>query len=423
MLDPNLLRNGLDEVAAKLAHKGFILDKQAYSKLETQRKNLQNLCESLQAERNTLAKQIGKLKAQKQDATEALEASALVAKKTKKAATDLNETQAALTALLSSLPNLPADDVPKGTSEKDNALQRVAGTITPEKDTHDHVTIAASGLSMSKGGDICGSRFAFLFGSVAKLHRVLTQWMLDVHTNNGYLEVNSPVLVKPSALYGTGQLPKFSEDLFATDSEQNLTLIPTAEVSLTNLVAHEIVPSEKLPLRYVAATQCFRKEAGSYGKDTQGMFRVHQFEKVELVHICTAEQSEAEHERLLANACSILDLLELPYRVVELCGGDLGFSAQKTYDIEVWLPSQKSYREISSCSNMGSFQARRMLARTRLGNQKKTDFVHTLNGSGLAVGRTLIAVLEHYQNSDGSISVPRVLQNAMGCKSINPSEF
>lgn len=421
MLDPALLRNQLTAVQASLRHKGYLLDTEAYQNFENQRKHLQSQCERLQATRNQLAKSIGQKKSVQQDASSLLAESERIRNDVKRIETELKTLQQAMHAFLADIPNLPASSAPIGANENDNVVVSTHGSV-PSFDfaIQDHIQLAGAHIDTEKAADLCGSRFAFVSGPICQLHRALAQWMLDVHTReHGYLEVNVPVLVKPDALYGTGQLPKFKDDQFTTDADNGLTLIPTAEVPLTNLVHNRMLHASELPMRVCAHSLCFRKEAGSYGKDTHGMFRMHQFEKVELVHVCTAAKANEALQTLTQHAKTILDLLRLPYRVVELCTGDLGFSAQKTFDLEVWLPSQNSYREVSSCSHMGDFQARRMQARYKDANGKK-HYAHTLNGSGLALGRTLIAVLENYQQADGSIAIPEVLKPYVREKSIGP---
>lgn len=396
---------------------------EALLKQDETRRSLIAEAESLQAERNKLAKQVGQLMGQaKQSGDAALlqqaedtkaQAVSLAAKEAelKQRAADA---QAALLAALEVLPNILAEDIPTGKDESFNVEVKRHGT-PPELPftAQDHVSVGEPlGLELELAASMSGARFALLTGQLARLERALGQYMLDVQTMQyGYTEVAPPVLVQPHALYNVGQLPKFAEDVFSTGSHY---LIPTAEVPLTNMVAGQILDSESLPLRYTALTPCFRSEAGSAGRDTRGMIRVHQFHKVELVSITTKEQAEAEHERMLGAAEYILQQLGLAYRVMLLCSGDTGFSSQKTYDIEVWLPSQQTYREISSCSHFGEFQGRRMQARHRPKGQKSTETVHTLNGSGLAVGRTLVAILENYQQADGSVLVPEVLHSYMG---------
>jgi seryl-tRNA synthetase len=374
--------------------------------------------ERLQAERNTKSKSIGKAKAAGEDIEPLLAAVGDLGAKLDEHKEQLQIIQTELNDLLESIPNVPDDVVPEGNSEDDNVELRRWGDI-PEFDfeAKDHVDLMASGdkLSFDQASKITGSRFITMRGELAKLHRALIQFMLDVHTTeHGYEEVYVPYIVNKDSLFGTGQLPKFEEDLFRLDDERGYYLIPTAEVPITNLVRDEIVAAEDMPLQFTSHTPCFRSEAGSYGRDTRGMIRQHQFEKVELVHMVKPEDADETHERLTQHAENILQKLGLPYRVVNLCGGDLGFAAARTYDLEVWLPGQNQYREISSCSNFRDFQARRMQARYRNPETGKPELMNTLNGSGLAVGRTLVAVLENYQQADGSIRVPQILQSYLG---------
>ena len=418
MLDPKLLRQDLDSVAANLARRGFKLDRERYIALEAERKELQTRVESLRQTRNERSKAIGRAKAAGGD-VEALkrEVGAL--------GDELDAGEARLTALaaelddfLAGLPNLLHESVPSGADSNANVEVRRWGT--PPKlpfEPLDHVSIGEKlGLiDFDAAAKLSGARFVVLKGAVAQLHRAIAQLMLDLHTReHGYSETYVPYLVNDATLFGTGQLPKFAADLFALQGENKLRLIPTSEVSLTNLVRDTIVEAEKLPLRLTAHTPCFRSEAGSYGQDTRGMIRQHQFDKVELVHIARPEDSYRELEVLVGNAEAVLKRLGLAYRVVALCGGDIGFSSAKTYDLEVWLPGQNKYREISSCSNCEAFQARRMQARWRNPETGKPELVHTLNGSGLAVGRTLVAILENYQQPDGSIVIPEALRPYMG---------
>ena len=415
MLDPKLLRSDLNAIADRLTIKDYDLDCEAFLSLDAKRKELQVAAEALQQERNAYAKSMGALIGQAKAKGEDIEPLKARGEKLKNdsAAADaaLAEVQAQLDELLQGIPNLPDASVPAGKDESDNVEVRRWGTPkTFDFEIKDHVDLGAGieGLDFDRAAKITGSRFAQMRGSLATLHRALTQFMLNTHIHeHGYQEVYVPYIVNRDSLFGTGQLPKFEEDLFKLDDERNFYLIPTAEVPVTNIHRNEIV--DKLPLQYVCHTPCFRSEAGSYGRDTRGMIRQHQFEKVEMVQFVHPDQSWQAHETLTAQAEAILQKLELPYRTVVLCGGDLGFSAAKTYDIEVWLPSQQTYREISSCSNFTDFQARRMKARYRNADGK-VEFLHTLNGSGLAVGRTLIAIMENYQQADGSILVPEVLQ-------------
>jgi seryl-tRNA synthetase len=417
MLDPKLLRADLDGVAARLARRGFQLDGPRLTELEARRKTLQVEAQELQNERNTKSKSIGKAKAAGEDIQPLLDAVADLGDRLKAAEDALGEVQQAINEIALGIPNLPHDSVPDGKDEDDNREERRWGEPPAfDFDPKDHVDLgAALGLlDFDAAAKLTGSRFAVMSGSLARMHRALAQFMLDVHTGeHGYTEAYVPYMVNPDSLYGTGQLPKFAEDLFRLDGT-DYHLIPTAEVPLTNLVRDEIVDDAYMPRRYVAHTPCFRSEAGAYGKDTRGMIRQHQFDKVEMVHIVRPNESDEALEALTGHAEAILQRLELAYRVVTLCTGDMGFSATKTYDIEVWLPGQDKYREISSCSNMGDFQARRMQARWRNPETGKPELVHTLNGSGLAVGRTLVAVMENYQQADGSIRVPEVLRPYMG---------
>ena len=416
MLDPNLLRNEIDAVVAALKIKGFELDAQAYQSLETQRKSLQVQSEELQAKRNARSKEIGKTKAQGGDVDTLMAEVASFADKLKAAQSELESVKADMSALTQGIPNVPHESVPSGKSENDNV--EIAKWGEPRDfdfEPKDHVDLgeALGGLDFETATKITGSRFVVMKGALARLNRALIQYMLDCHTQEHcYDEVYVPYLVNQDSLLGTGQLPKFEDDQFKTQSEDGLYLIPTAEVPVTNIVRDEILDEATLPLKMAAHTPCFRREAGSYGRDTRGMIRQHQFEKVELVQIVKPEESYKALEELTSHAEAILQGLELPYRKVVLCGGDLGFSAAKTYDLEVWLPAQNTYREISSCSNFESFQARRMLTRYRVEN-KKTELVHTVNGSGLAVGRTLLAIIENYQQEDGSVIVPTVLEPYM----------
>ncbi len=416
MLDPNLLRSDIDAVAKALKIKGYDLDIQAYQSLESERKALQVESEELQAKRNSRSKEIGKTKAQGGDVDALMAEVASFADQLKASQQRLDEVKVSLSAIAQSMPNVPDASVPEGKSEDDNVEVTKWGTPREfDFEPKDHVDLgeALGGLDFETATKIAGSRFVVMKGGLARMNRALIQYMLDTHTQeHGYDEVYVPYLVNQNSLLGTGQLPKFEEDQFKTQSEDGLYLIPTAEVPVTNIVRDEILDADALPLKMAAHTPCFRREAGSYGRDTRGMIRQHQFEKIELVQIVKPEDSYAALEELTSQAQAILEGLELPYRKVILCGGDLGFSAAKTYDLEVWLPAQQTYREISSCSNFESFQARRMLTRYRVDN-KKTELVHTVNGSGLAVGRTLVAIIENYQQQDGSVSVPKVLQKYM----------
>lgn len=418
MLDPLILRNDIDATAAALKVRGYDLDVVAYEALEAKRKTLQIEVESLQSERNASAKSIGKAKAQGQDIQPLLDAVAALGDKLSEAEAGFKDVRDQQAAWLLDMPNIAAADVPEGADEDANVELRVWGD-KPEFDfdPRDHVELGELHQMMDAeaAAKLAGARFTLLKSSFARLHRALAQFMLDVHTTeHGYTEVYVPYLVKGDAMMGTGQLPKFADDAFATDDEPKQYLIPTAEVPVTNLAADQIFAAGSLPIKYVAQTPCFRREAGSAGRDTRGMIRQHQFEKVELVHIVDPQDAEAAHEELIGNAERILQKLGLAYRTIVLCTGDMGFSARKTYDIEVWLPGQEAYREISSCSNCGDFQARRMLSRVRNAETGKPELVNTLNGSGLAVGRTLIAVLENYQQRDGSIVIPEALRGYMG---------
>ncbi|MCL1065544.1 serine--tRNA ligase [Shewanella olleyana] len=421
MLDPKFLRNELEVTAELLAKRGFILDVSRLTALEEKRKSLQVETEELQASRNAISKSIGQAKSRGEDVSEIMAkvgdlGSQLDAKKT-----ELAELLAELNGIAMSMPNLPDEAVPSGADENDNVEVRTWGEPTKfDFEVKDHLDLGEGldGLDFKSAVKITGSRFIVMKGQVARLTRAVGQYMLDLHTEeHGYTEMYVPVLVNEESLLGTGQLPKFGEDLFhtkpATEEGQGLSLIPTAEVPLTNMVRDTIVEEANLPLKMTALTSCFRSEAGSYGRDTRGLIRQHQFDKVELVQIVKPEDSMAALEELTGHAEKVLQGLGLPYRTMMLCTGDMGFGASKTYDLEVWLPAQNTYREISSCSNMKDFQARRMQARYRGVNDKKPTLLHTLNGSGLAVGRTVVAILENYQNADGSITVPEVLRPYM----------
>jgi seryl-tRNA synthetase len=423
MLDLQALRNDLDAVAACLATRGCQLDTTRFGQLESLRKTIQTRTQELQAKRNATSKQIGMGKAKGEDVSAIMADVAGLGNELKELEAQLERVQQDLQAFLSVIPNTPHISVPVGKSEADNVEMRRVGS-PPEFDfeVKDHVSVGedVGGLDFETATKISGARFSLLKGPLARLHRALAQFMLDIHTEqHGYTEVYVPYLVNADSMRGTGQLPKFEEDLFRVprqlgeEGEQNFYLIPTAEVPVTNMVRDSITPLEKLPLKFVAHTPCFRSEAGSYGRDTRGMIRQHQFDKVELVQIVHPDQSYDALDQLLAHAETILQKLALPYRVMKLCTGDMGFSAAMTYDIEVWLPAQNAYREISSCSNFEAFQARRMQARFR-NEQGKPELLHTVNGSGLAVGRTLVAILENYQQADGSIVVPEVLRPYMG---------
>ncbi|CAJ0695449.1 serine--tRNA ligase [Ralstonia holmesii] len=429
MLDIQLLRKDIDAVAARLKDRGYVLDVAGFAALEAERKAIQTRTEELQARRNSLSKQIGMLKGKGEDASGVMAEVSGIGDELKASAAQLDVVQAKVQELMLSIPNLPHESVPAGRDETQNVEVRREGTPrTFDFPVKDHVDLgAALGLDFDAGAKLSGARFTVLKGQVARLHRALAQFMLDTHTlEHGYTEAYVPYIVNAASMRGTGQLPKFEEDLFRVprkmghsaeeeDRErvENFYLIPTAEVPLTNLVRDEIVAADALPMMFAAHSPCFRSEAGSYGKDTRGMIRQHQFDKVEMVQIVQPETSAAALDAMTNCAENILRKLELPFRTVVLCTGDMGFGSTKTYDIEVWIPAQNTYREISSCSNMGDFQARRMQARFR-NAQGKPELVHTLNGSGLAVGRTLVAVLENYQNADGSVTVPAVLRPYLG---------
>jgi seryl-tRNA synthetase len=422
MLDPKDLRSDLDGIAARLARRGFHLDTARYAELDARRRDLQVHTQELQNERKTRSKAIGKAKASGEDIQPLLDEVSDIGDRLKALEQELETVQSALRALQLDMPNLPHDSVPDGDSEDDNVVLRHWGEV-PDFDfeVRDHVDLGAdiNGIDFESAARMAAARFVVMRGPIARLHRALAQFMLDLHTReHGYEEVYTPYLVGAEALVGTGQLPKFGEDLFAVDADPGFYLIPTAEVPLTNLVRERIVDAAELPLRFVAHTPCFRSEAGSYGKDTRGMIRQHQFDKVELVHVVRPEDSYNALETLTAHAEAVLQRLQLPYRVITLCTGDMGFAAAKTYDIEVWLPAQGRYREISSCSNTEAFQARRLQARWRNPDTGKPEPVHTLNGSGLAVGRCLVAVLENYQQADGSIRVPEALRGYLGGQTV-----
>ena len=423
MLDIQLLRNNITTVAKQLMVRGFELNTEEFEKLEAQRKSLQTENEQLQAQRNQISKQIGVLMGQgkKDEADAAKNEVAQIKMQMDKIEQDLPKVQAALDDFLLRIPNLPHKSIPIGKDETQNVEVRKVGTPRAfDFEIKDHVDLGmALGLDFEKATELSGARFALMKGKVARLHRALAQFMLDTHTmQHGYTECYTPYIVSDSALLGTGQLPKFAEDLFhvtrgGDETKLSQYLIPTAEVTLTNTVRDEILPLDKLPMKLTAHSPCFRSEAGSHGKDTRGLIRQHQFDKVEMVQIVQPEKSYDALEEMVSHAENILKLLELPYRVITLCTGDMGFSAAKTYDLEVWVPAQNTYREISSCSNCEDFQARRMKARFKDENGKNR-LVHTLNGSGLAVGRTLVAVLENHQNADGSITIPVALRPYLG---------
>jgi seryl-tRNA synthetase len=421
VLDPKLLRSDLPGVAAALARRGFVLDVDRFASLEEQRKSMQIEADGLRAERNANAKAVGMAKSKGQDVANLMAAGESLGAGLQGVEKRLEAIQAQITGLQMGLPNILDDSVPEGRDESANVEVRRFGmprefTFEPK----DHVALGERlGMDFETAGRISGARFVVLTGMLAKLHRALAQFMLDLHTQeHGYREAYVPYLVQAAALVGTGQLPKFEQDLFAVRGDPGFYLIPTAEVPLTNLVRDQILAPERLPLKFVAHTPCFRSEAGAAGKDTRGMIRQHQFDKVELVQIVRPEHSYAALEELTGHAENVLKALELPYRVLSLCAGDTAPSSAKTYDLEVWLPSQKRYREISSCSNCESFQARRLQARWRNPETAKPELVHTLNGSGVAVGRALVAILENYQQADGSIGIPTALAPYMGGASL-----
>ncbi len=418
MLDPKRIRTEPQAIAALLKIKKFDLDVDKLIALDEQRRSLQLETETLQNERNSRSKSIGKAKAAGEDVSEILSSMESIKSDLEVKKEQLNQVQNDFNAYVSGVPNLPDESVPAGSTESDNL--EVATWGTPKQfdfEVQDHTELGEAleqGLDFASAVKLTGTRFVVMKGNTARLHRALTQFMLNLHTDNhGYTELNVPYMVNKDSLYGTGQLPKFEEDLFKLSGDQDYYLIPTAEVPVTNLVRDEIVDAAAMPLRFACHTPCFRSEAGSYGKDTKGMIRQHQFEKVELVQIVKPSESNAALEELTGHAEAVLQALELPYRKVLLCGGDMGFSSAKTYDLEVWIPSQNCYREISSCSAFTDFQARRMQARWRNPVTGKPELVHTVNGSGLAVGRTLVAVFENYQQADGRIKIPEVLRPYM----------
>lgn len=426
MIDPQLLRKDIESVRVRLLSRKFELDVAQFTLLENERKLLQTRTEDLQAKRNQLAKAIGMKKGKGQDVSAEMNEATQINLDMEMGAARLAVVQIELQDFLMGIPNLPDASVPLGKDETENQeIKKVGAIPTFAFEIKDHVDLGGPlGLDFEAGAKISGARFVVLKGPIARLHRALSQFMIDLHaTEHGYQEIYTPYIVNAASMRGTGQLPKFEDDLFRVPrkmgaegggvEEENFYLIPTAEVPVTNLMRDEIVAAEQLPLKFVAHTPCFRSEAGSYGRDVRGMIRQHQFDKVELVQITKPEDSMAALENLTAHAEKVLELLELPYRRVLLCTGDMGFSSTKTYDLEVWVPSQNAYREISSCSNMGDFQARRMQARFKLG-QAKPEMVHTLNGSALAVGRTLVALLENNQQADGSIAIPKALQGYLG---------
>lgn len=418
MLDAKYVRTNLNEVAEKLKKRHFNLDVDALQTLETKRRSLQVETEKLQQERNQRSKGIGQAKAKGEDIAPLLTEVESLKSALAESEHAFSEVSLELDAILEGIPNILDDEVPEGQDEADNVeIRRWGEPKSFDFEIKDHVDLGAdlTQLDLECAAKLTGSRFSLMRGGLARLHRALIQFMLDTHqASNGYQEIYVPYIVNQDSLFGTGQLPKFEEDLFKLDDERGYYLIPTAEVPITNTLRNEIVAEQDLPIKYVCHSPCFRSEAGAYGRDTRGMIRQHQFEKVEMVQFVKPEASSEALEQLTAHAESILQLLGLPYRTVILCGGDVGFSSAKTYDIEVWVPSQQQYREISSCSNFRDFQARRMKARFRNAETGKPELLHTLNGSGLAVGRTLVAVMENYQQSDGSIAVPEVLQPYMG---------
>jgi seryl-tRNA synthetase len=418
MLDSKLLRNNPDIVATALKKRGLVLDVARINALEEARKAIQIKTEALQQDRNVRSKAIGKAKQAGEDVAPLMQVVEQIKQDLATAEVELTNIQKEWDEFVNAIPNMPADEVPEGASDEDNVeIRRWAMPKSFHFPIKDHVDLGADlgGLDFEIGTKITGTRFALLRGGVARLHRALAQFMLDTHINkHGYDEVNVPFIVNRDSLFGTGQLPKFEEDLFKLTDEREFYLIPTAEVPVTNIYRNEIIDDAQLPIKLVCHSPCFRSEAGSYGRDTRGMIRQHQFEKVELVQFVRPEESDAALEALVGHAEAILEALGLPYRTVVLCGGDIGFSSAKTYDIEVWVPSQNKYREISSCSSFRDFQARRMLARYRNPETGKPELLHTLNGSGLAIGRTLLAVLENYQLEDGSVTIPEVLRPYMG---------
>lgn len=422
MLDPKLVRSEPETIAAKLAVKGFTLDVEKLKELEGIRRQLQDKAQTLQSERNAYAKSMGKAigeaKAKGEDIAPLKAKGEELKKASVQAEEELGELQYQLVNYLSGIPNLPDEEVPSGKSEDDNVeIRRWGEPRQFDFEVKDHVDLGADSglLDFETAAKITGSRFAVMRGGIARMHRALVQFMLDTHqSEHGYEEINVPYIVNRESLYGTGQLPKFEEDLFKLEDDRGFYLIPTAEVPVTNIYRDEIIDANELPVKFTCHTPCFRSEAGSYGKDTRGMIRQHQFEKVELVQFVKPQDSTEVLEQLVGHAEAILQKLGLPYKTVILCGGDLGFSAARTYDIEVWLPSQQRYREISSCSNFRDFQARRLKARWRNPDTGKPELLNTLNGSGLAIGRTLLAVMENYQQADGSIDVPEVLHPYMG---------
>jgi seryl-tRNA synthetase len=420
MLDAKQLRTDLDNIARQLEKRGYKLDTATLSSLESQRKSIQVKTQELQNERNSRSKSIGQAKARGEDIAPLLAAVSQLGEELDAAKAEQDDVLTQINNISSAIPNLLDESVPEGADEDDNVEIKRWGTPREFNfDVKDHVDIGlgiAKGLDFESGAKLAGTRFVVMRGQVAKLHRALSQFMLDMHTQeHGYQEMYVPYLVNADSLYGTGQLPKFGEDLFHTDlSNKKFSLIPTSEVPLTNIYRDEIVDEDQLPIKMTAHTPCFRSEAGSGGRDIRGLIRQHQFDKVEMVQLVKPEDSFKALDELTGHAEAILEKLELPYRTMALCSGDVGFSATKTFDLEVWLPAQNTYREISSCSNMGAFQARRMQARFRSNETNKPELLHTLNGSGLAVGRTLVAILENYQQEDGSVNIPTALQSYMG---------
>lgn len=420
MLDIQTLRKDLDGVAKRLATRGYTLDVAAFAALEAERREIQTRTEELQARRNSLSKQIGAMKGRGEDMSAVMAEVSGIGDTMKESAAKLDEIQKRLSDLMLTVPNLPHESVPVGNDETQNVeVRRWGAPRSFDFEVKDHVDVGAPlGLDFETGAKLSGARFTLLRGPIARLHRALAQFMIDTHTEqHGYTEAYTPYIVNPEILYGTGQLPKFADDMFRVEKggdENTVTqyLISTSEISLTNTVRDSILEADALPVKLTAHSPCFRSEAGSYGRDTRGLIRQHQFDKVEMVQIVAPEHSYAALDEMVGQAETILQKLELPYRVITLCTGDMGFSAAKTFDLEVWLPAQNTYREISSCSNTEAFQARRMQARFR-NAQGKPEFVHTLNGSGLAVGRTLVAVLENFQNANGSVTIPTVLRPYM----------
>ena len=417
MLDPKLLRNNIKEVISNLKRRGYVFDESTWINLETSRKSLQGQTEDLRSELNDLSKEIGIAKKNSNDTSALQKKASLITAQIKEQSKDLDQLMEEIENFVLSIPNLIDDDVPLGDDEFSNAILRKIGepkefSFSPK----DHLSLGQeTEIDMEAGVKITGSRFKVLKNEIAHLQRALINLMIDTHVSqHGYEEVYVPYIVNKDSLIGTGQLPKFEEDLFKIDGKNDFYLTPTAEIPVTNLLRDQILDSEKLPIKYVCHTPCFRSEAGSYGKDTKGIMRLHQFEKVELFQAVEASDSNESLEELTNHAENILKILELPYRVVSLCSGDIGFSAAKTYDLEVWVPSQQNYREISSCSNFRDFQARRMKARWRHKTEKKTELLNTINGSGLALSRTVLAILENFQESDGSVSIPDALRDSMG---------